>query len=68
MPAHRVEQYILHVEIASFEGALKKYKDLVDKGYDKKFEIYEKFVASQIPDQINKFMVSDKVDKRNVTV
>lgn len=58
-----MEQYIADVQIAVLDGALKKYKDLIDKGYDKKFEIYEKYVKAQIPDQINNFMATDKVDK-----
>jgi hypothetical protein len=63
LPSHCVNQYLLDVQIMMFEGALKKYKDLVDKGYDKKFEVYEKFVEAQIPEQINNFMATDKVDK-----
>jgi hypothetical protein len=43
------------------DGALKKYKDRVDKGYDKKLEFYEKFVQAQKPEQINNFMATDKV-------
>lgn len=63
LPAHCVNQYIVDVEIAVQEGALQKYKKLVDDGYDKKFEIYEKYVRAQIPDQINNFMATEKVDK-----
>lgn len=63
IPGHCIEQYLVDVQVAVLEAALKKYKDLVDKGYDKKFEIYEKHVKAQIPDQINNFMASDKVDK-----
>lgn len=58
-----MEQYLADAQIAVLDGALKKYKDLIDKGYDKKFEIYEKYVKAQIPDRINNFMASDKVDK-----
>jgi hypothetical protein len=63
LPAHCVDQYIVDVEIATQEGALQKYKKLVDEGYDKKFEIYEKFTRAQIPEQINNFMATEKVDK-----
>jgi hypothetical protein len=49
IPAHCVEQYALDVEISNYEGALKKYKDLVDNGYDKKFEVYEKFSKVRQP-------------------
>lgn len=58
-----MDEFIVDAQIAILDGALKKYKEVVDKGYDKKFEIYEKYVKSQIPDQINNFMASDKVDK-----
>ena len=34
---------MLDVEISNYEGALKKYKDLMDDGYDKKFGVYEKY-------------------------
>lgn len=63
IPVHCMEQYILDVQISVLEGALSKYKNLIDKGYDKKVQIYEKFVKDQIPDQINSFMATDKVDK-----
>ncbi|KAF2819903.1 putative glycosyl hydrolase, family 18 [Ophiobolus disseminans] len=63
LPSHCVDQYIADVEVAVHDGALEKYKTLVDNGYDKKFEIYEKFVRAQIPEQINNFMATDKVDK-----
>lgn len=43
LPAHCLEQYMLDVEISNYEGALKKYKDLMDDGYDKKFGVYEKY-------------------------
>ncbi|KAK3196417.1 hypothetical protein K4F52_000299 [Lecanicillium sp. MT-2017a] len=63
MAAHCAEKYVAEVEVAIAEDALKKYDDLVDGGYDKKFEIYEKYVKQQVPDQVNAFMASDKVDK-----
>ncbi|RYP14424.1 hypothetical protein DL765_006367 [Monosporascus sp. GIB2] len=63
MPAHCVEQYLLDVQVAVLETALKKYKALVDNGYDKKFTVYEKYVADQVPGQVNNFMASDKVQK-----
>jgi hypothetical protein len=58
-----MEQYIADVQISVLDGALKKYKDLVDKGYDSKFKTYEKYVLAPIPGQINNFMASDMVDK-----
>ena len=58
-----MDKYIVDVQVAVMEGALKKYKDLIDKGYDKKFSIYEEYVKAQIPDQIDNFMASEKVDK-----
>jgi hypothetical protein len=63
LPDHCVDKYIVDVQIAIQEGALQKYKTLVDSGYDKKFEIYEKFAKAQVPEQINNFMATDKVDK-----
>ncbi|KAF2119736.1 hypothetical protein BDV96DRAFT_642744 [Lophiotrema nucula] len=63
IPSHCVEQYLVDVQVAVLGAALKRYKDLVDNGYDKRFEVYEKNVKNQIPDQINNFMASDKVDK-----
>ncbi|KAL6161323.1 hypothetical protein ACJBU6_00443 [Exserohilum turcicum] len=63
IPSHCMEQYITDVQISVLDGALKKYKDLVDKRYDDKFRIYASYVKDQIPDQINNFMTSDKVDK-----
>jgi hypothetical protein len=63
LPDHCVDKYIVDDQIAIQEGALQKYKTLVDSGYDKKFEIYEKFAKAQVPEQINNFMATDKVDK-----
>ncbi|CAG5181777.1 uncharacterized protein ALTATR162_LOCUS9829 [Alternaria atra] len=63
IPPHCMEQYILNVQVAIYEDALATYKTLVDGDYDKKFEIYQKFVKAQIPDQIDNFMASDRVDK-----
>lgn len=63
LPAYCVDQYIVDVEIATQERALQQFKTLLDNGYDKKFETYEKFARRQIPEQINNFMATDKVDK-----
>jgi hypothetical protein len=49
LPAHCVEQYMLDVEISNYEGALKKYKDLMNNGYDKKFEVYAKYSRVRLP-------------------
>ncbi|KAK2771652.1 hypothetical protein FQN53_004945 [Emmonsiellopsis sp. PD_33] len=56
IPYHCMEKYIVDVEIAVMEGALRKYKNLVDGGYDAKFETYEHYVWEQVPDQIHQFM------------
>ncbi|KAI0539137.1 putative glycosyl hydrolase, family 18 [Xylaria digitata] len=63
LPAHCVEQYLVDVQVAVMAAALKKYQDLIANDYDEKFKIYEEYVKMQIPDQINNFMASDKVDK-----
>ncbi|KAK2797393.1 hypothetical protein FQN50_009194 [Emmonsiellopsis sp. PD_5] len=62
IPAHCMEKYIVDVEIAVMGTALKKYKDLVDNGYDDKFETYEHYVSEQVPDQIDLFM-AEHADK-----
>jgi hypothetical protein len=36
---------------------------LIDHEYDQKFGIYEKYAKVQVPDQLNNFIASDKVDK-----
>lgn len=59
MPKHCVNKYILDVEIAVMENALKKYKSLVDNGYDKKFDIYSGYISGQVPDQIDAFMATE---------
>ncbi|KAH9871192.1 hypothetical protein J1614_006768 [Plenodomus biglobosus] len=63
LPEHCVDQYIIDVQVAMNEGALEKYKTVVENGYDKKFAIYEKYVRAQIPEQINNFMATGEVDK-----
>jgi hypothetical protein len=44
-------------------NTLKTYLDLLDDGYDDKFSTYERYTKEQVPDQINSFMASDKVDE-----
>ncbi|KAG7287400.1 hypothetical protein NEMBOFW57_006911 [Staphylotrichum longicolle] len=63
IPAHCLEQYIVDVQVSVFDAALKKYKKLIDDGYDKKFSVWERYVKEQIPGQIKNFMATDKVDK-----
>jgi hypothetical protein len=63
IPDHCIEQYILDIQVAVFEAAISKYKDLIDHHYDEKFKIYEKYAKTQVPDQLNRFVASDKVDK-----
>lgn len=74
MPPHCVEQYLVDVQIAILEAALKKYKDLMSHGYDDKFKVYQRYAKAQVPAQIDAFMASERVDKyftcketRNVT-
>ena len=62
IPGHCLNKYILDVEIATMDSALKKHKDLIDDGYDKKFKTYSGYVSAQVPDQIDKF-VGDNGDK-----
>lgn len=61
MPVHCIEQYIAEVEVSILGETLKKYKDLIDDGYDGKFKTYERYVKDQVPLQINAFMASKKV-------
>ncbi|KAH6627470.1 hypothetical protein F5144DRAFT_613352 [Chaetomium tenue] len=63
LPAYCIEQYLVDIQVGILEGSLRKYKDLIDDDYDNKFRVYEKYVKTQIPEQIDTFMVSDKVDK-----
>ncbi|KAH7311959.1 family 18 glycosyl hydrolase, partial [Rhexocercosporidium sp. MPI-PUGE-AT-0058] len=63
IPSHCLEQYIVDVQIAVFDDALKKYQMLIDDNYDKKFSVWEGYIKEQIPGQIKKFMATDKVDK-----
>lgn len=56
IPAHCMNKYILDVEIAVMDSALKKYKDLVDGGYDSKFETYTTYIKRQVPDQVDMFV------------
>ncbi|KAJ3573081.1 hypothetical protein NPX13_g4829 [Xylaria arbuscula] len=60
---HCVEKYLIDAQVAVMTEALEKYQDLIEHGYDAKFKIYEDYVKEQIPDQLNNFMASDKVDK-----
>jgi hypothetical protein len=63
VPAHCTEQNILTGQITVFEKSLQKYKDLIDHDYDQKFGVYERYAKAQVPDQLNNFLASDKVDK-----
>ena len=61
IPAHCMDQYIFDVQVAVYEASLKKYKKLLEDGYDKKFQIWEGYLKDQIPDQFADFMNSDKM-------
>ncbi|ODA83589.1 hypothetical protein RJ55_02104 [Drechmeria coniospora] len=56
IPPHCLNHYIVDVEIKIMNDALDKYQVLVDRGYDDRFRIYEKYSIQQIPSQINAFM------------
>jgi hypothetical protein len=55
IPGHCLNKYLLDVEISVMDKALRKYKELVDGGYDKKFKTYAGYIEAQVPDQIDKF-------------
>ena len=57
-----MEKYIVDVELEIMGAALKRYKDLVDDGYDDKFNTYHSYIVAQIPLQIDAFM-RDNADK-----
>ncbi|CZS91648.1 uncharacterized protein RCO7_06969 [Rhynchosporium graminicola] len=63
IPPHCLEQYLVDVQVAVFDGALQKYEKLINDGYDKKFSVWEGYIKAQIPAQLNNFMASDQVDK-----
>ncbi|GKT41013.1 uncharacterized protein ColSpa_01194 [Colletotrichum spaethianum] len=63
IPSHCLEKYIVDVQIAVSDGALKKYKKLIDNGYDKNPSIWEGYIKEQIPGQIKNFMATDKGGK-----
>jgi hypothetical protein len=50
IPTHFMEKYIVDVEIAVMDAALKKYRELMDNGYDKKIKIYSEYVEAQVQD------------------
>ncbi|KAH7317094.1 putative glycosyl hydrolase, family 18 [Stachybotrys elegans] len=56
VPDHCMNRYIFALEIRTIEAALKKFKALVDGGYDKKFNVYADYVKEQVPAQIDAFM------------
>jgi hypothetical protein len=62
IPDHCVEQYLVGVQLAILEAALEKYKELIDTGYDAKFERYAK---KGNPAQNDVFMTSDKLKKHS---
>ncbi|KAI6778523.1 uncharacterized protein J7T54_005047 [Emericellopsis cladophorae] len=56
IPDHCMNRYIFALEIRIMEAALKKYKALLDNGYDDKFDVYAGYVQAQVPLQINAFI------------
>lgn len=62
IPTECVARYTAEVQIQMMDGAMDKYTELVDQGYDKKFEIYSNYVSVQVPAQIDQFMIA-KADK-----
>lgn len=63
VPVHCTEQDLLQAQINVFGRSLQKYKELLAHNYDLKFGIYEEYAKAQVPDQLNNFLASDKVDK-----
>ncbi|KAJ3573148.1 hypothetical protein NPX13_g4807 [Xylaria arbuscula] len=62
IPYYCIDKYIVNVEINIMKDALKKYDDLVNDDYDKKFQVYERYTIEQVPDQINAFMGDGHAD------
>ncbi|KAH8130894.1 hypothetical protein LI328DRAFT_150253 [Trichoderma asperelloides] len=60
IPDHCMNIYIAKVEAKIMSDALSKYDDLVDDGYDDKFNTFQAYVKQQVPDQINAFMGNGK--------
>ncbi len=63
VPPLCIEKYLFDIQISVMETALSSYKDIINNGYDKKFQIYQDYIKDQIPDELYNFMASDKVDK-----
>ncbi|RFU78376.1 glycosyl hydrolase family 18 [Trichoderma arundinaceum] len=62
VPPYCMNQYIVDAEISMMDDALNQFKDLVDNGYDDKFQIYEEYTTEQVPVQINAFMGNGHAD------
>ncbi|KAL2131639.1 hypothetical protein VTI74DRAFT_4793 [Chaetomium olivicolor] len=42
--------YLVDIQVTLFEISLNKYKDLINNGYNNKFQVYKKYVKEEIPD------------------
>ncbi|KAL7936606.1 putative glycosyl hydrolase, family 18 [Trichoderma chlorosporum] len=62
IPPYCMNQYIVDAEISIMDGALSQFEDLVQNGYDDKFDVYEEYTREQVPVQINAFMGSGHAD------
>ncbi|KAF2969289.1 hypothetical protein GQX73_g4264 [Xylaria multiplex] len=62
IPSYCKDPYIVDVEIEMMTAALKKYNNLINGGYTKKFKIYEHYTIKQVPVQINAFMGNRHAD------
>ncbi len=56
IPGHCFDTYIVDVEISILRQALSDYDDVITKGYDDKFKVYERVVRRQAPDQVDACM------------
>jgi hypothetical protein len=56
VPAHCFDSYIADVEIQILSSALSDYNDMLNNGYDGKFDVYERYTEEQAPVSIARYM------------
>ena len=60
VPSHCMYIYMAKILSKMMDDALKKYDDMIEDGYDKKFKTFAGYVKEQAPSQINAFMGNGK--------
>ncbi|KAJ5256934.1 Glycoside hydrolase superfamily [Penicillium angulare] len=63
VPEYCIDIYALQIMNSDFKTAMSTYNDLLDDGYDSKFDTYEDYINSTMYDELREYMVNHAEDR-----